>query len=81
MAVKIVDIGRIRATPKGEKQVQKETEIMRSIQHPHVLRLHELLTCSERVYLVMDIAQVPSAHINSPVVTTHGRGVTYSRLS
>ena len=54
VAVKVLDKAALLAGGLAE-QVRREVEILRRLRHPNVVQLLEVLTSSERVFLVMEL--------------------------
>lgn len=38
----------------SHKQLMNEARIMRQVQHPHIVRLHDVYEDAERFYMVME---------------------------
>mmetsp|Transcript_14943 Transcript_14943/g.25939 ORF Transcript_14943/g.25939 Transcript_14943/m.25939 type:complete len:993 (+) Transcript_14943:150-3128(+) len=54
VAVKILDKSEIKANSMT-LQVKREVAIMKALDHPHIVRLHEVLASPTKLYLVMDL--------------------------
>ncbi|KAF8655575.1 hypothetical protein HU200_061122 [Digitaria exilis] len=56
VAVKVLDKAEVMSTPSMAPRVLREVDAMRRLRHPNVLRLHEVLATTSKIYLVMDLA-------------------------
>lgn len=54
VAIKIMEKSDIRAHELAH-QVRREIYIMRSLKHPHIVRMYEVLTSDKRLYIVMEL--------------------------
>lgn len=57
VAIKIIDLLKIKKTRGEESKVRREITIMQVLVHPHVVRLHEVIETSENIYLVMEFME------------------------
>ena len=62
VAVKRIHLTEMTRTPSGIAQLEREIHMMRTLHHPNILRLHEVLFCqkTEFVYLVLELAELGS---------------------
>lgn len=56
VAIKIVSRRKIEEC-RLKSQLQREIAIMRRLNHPHIVKLHEVLATKTKIYLVMEFAQ------------------------
>ena len=54
VAVKVIDKGRLDAATRT--QMLQEVQLMKLVQHPHVVRLYEVIDTSSKLYLVLEFA-------------------------
>lgn len=56
-AAKFVKTRRCRGSRRGLERVQVEQEvaILRDLQHPNIMRLHDLFTCRAEMVLVLEL--------------------------
>lgn len=55
-AVKIVDTDVLKQDLPGNLDIRREMSILRGLQHPNIVYLHEVMVSKARVYMVMDLA-------------------------
>lgn len=55
-AIKVVEKGVLAANAGGTMDIRREMSILRALEHPNIIRLHEVMESTRRVYLVMDLA-------------------------
>lgn len=55
VAIKVID--KTRTDPSMEPRIVKEVEAMRRLDHPNVLRIHEVMATKTKIYLVMELAK------------------------
>lgn len=55
-AVKIVDIKMSNQNLPGDLDIRREMSIIKVLEHPNIVHLHELMVSKTRVYMVMDLA-------------------------
>lgn len=55
-AVKIVPISVLNQGFPANLDIRREMSILRSLSHPNIVRLHDVMVSDKRVYLVMDLA-------------------------
>ncbi|KND04321.1 CAMK protein kinase [Spizellomyces punctatus DAOM BR117] len=53
-AIKIIDKRRIAFNVQAEEALKREAEVLKSIDHPYIVRLHEAFQLGHLSYLVMD---------------------------
>lgn len=56
-AIKIVDTNVLKQNLPGNLDIRREMSILRALQHPNIVFLHEVMVSPYRVYLVMDLAE------------------------
>mmetsp|Transcript_1270 Transcript_1270/g.2956 ORF Transcript_1270/g.2956 Transcript_1270/m.2956 type:complete len:487 (-) Transcript_1270:155-1615(-) len=69
VAIKIIDKRRI-VKSSDRKRVVKEIKILKRLQHPHVIQLHEVVDSRKYIFLIMDY--VPRGELFDYIVK-HGR--------
>lgn len=55
-AIKVVEKCVLVENVSGTMDIRREMSILRALEHPNVIRLHEVMESKKRVYLVMDLA-------------------------
>lgn len=55
-AIKVVEKSVLVDNVSGNMDIRREMSILRALEHPHIVRLHEVMESARRVYLVMDLA-------------------------
>lgn len=55
-AIKIVDTDVLKQDLPGNLDIRREMSILRGLQHPNIVFLHEVMVSKARVYMVMDLA-------------------------
>lgn len=55
MAVKVIDKSRLH--PKSRQMLGREVSTLESIQHPHIIRLYEVLETPAKLFLAMEFAE------------------------
>lgn len=55
-AIKVVEKSVLVDNISGNMDIRREMSILRALEHPHIVRLHEVMHSRRRVYLVMDLA-------------------------
>lgn len=55
-AIKIVDTDVLKQDLPGNLDIRREMSILRGLQHPNIVFLHEVMVSKSRVYMVMDLA-------------------------
>lgn len=55
-AIKIVDTDVLKQDLPGNLDIRREMSILRGLQHPNIVFLHEVMVSKTRVYMVMDLA-------------------------
>lgn len=69
-AVKIVEKSVLHDNVSGNMDIRREMSILRALDHPNIIRLHEVMESKRRVYLVMDLASGGDFY---DLLLTHGR--------
>ncbi|MCD7460487.1 CBL-interacting serine/threonine-protein kinase 11 [Datura stramonium] len=55
VAIKVINKSNISNTNGlSDKRIEREVSIMRQLQHPYIVRLHEVLATKTKIYFVMD---------------------------
>lgn len=55
-AIKIVDTDMLKQNLPGNLDIRREMSILRVLEHPNIVYLHEVMVSTTRVYMVMDLA-------------------------
>jgi len=53
VAVKVIEKSKL--SPENTKGLLKEVTCMKLVQHPHVVRLYEVIDTSSKMYLVLEL--------------------------
>lgn len=69
-AVKIVDKSVLHYSTTGDMDIRREMSILRALDHPNIIRLHDVMETSARYYLVMDLAAAGDFY---DLLLSHGR--------
>jgi len=56
LAVKVIEKKPLGLDPKSQKRLETEIEILKTVNHPHIISLHDVYDSKDRLYLVMDLA-------------------------
>lgn len=57
MAVKVIDKGKMTASPSEKEALRTEMAILRLVDHPNIIKLHEIFESRTRIYLVMQFVR------------------------
>lgn len=69
-AIKIVEKTMLHYTIAGDMDIRREMSILRALDHPNIIQLHEVMESPRRVYLVIDLATGGDFY---DLLLTHGR--------
>lgn len=81
-----------RVTPRFLEELQNEIDILRSLDHPNIVRAHEVFLESKQIYLVMELCaggdlymrspytEKQAAHYTGTLRNTHGPGSLFHAL-
>ena len=57
VAVKIIIKNRLSANAHLTRQVEREIRILKLLNHPHIVRLYDIIDTPDAFYLIMEIAE------------------------
>lgn len=71
VAVKVIDKGKLDAATR--LQMMQEVKLMKLVQHPHVVRLYEVIDTHTKLYLVLELAD--GGDMYDHIMKHEGRGL------
>lgn len=70
-----------RISPTFIEELKNEIAILRSLDHPHIVRPHEVYTQSKQIYLVMELCDGGDLYTRAPYTEKQAGRITSKYLS